>query len=83
MNTVKQRLQKKEKGLKRKVPAAKVESSSTAKEPAPAAVIESTTSVATRSSTLLSKKSSVLPLVVNEVTNNRLKVVEIVVVIGE
>ena len=73
MNTVKRRLQQKEKGFKRKVPAATVESLSTAKEPTPAAVTELTTSVATRSSTLLSKKSSVLPLVVNEVTNNRVK----------
>ena len=73
MNTVNQRLQQKDKGLKRKFPAAKVESLSTSKEPAPAAVTESTTSVVTRSSTLLSKKSSVLPLVVNEVTNNRVK----------
>ena len=49
MNTVKRRLQQKEKVFKSKVTAATVESSSTAKEPAPAAVTESTTSVATRS----------------------------------
>ena len=56
-----------------KVPAATPESPSTANEPSPAAVTAPTTALATRSSKRLAKKISVFPLVVNEVTNNRVK----------